>query len=216
MEHPLIPLDADATEHVVLVDESGAPVGRAPKSVVHTADTPLHRAFSLFLFDPDGRLLLQQRSADKVTWPLVWSNSCCGHPAWGETEEAAARRRLESELSVTEAAIEVALPGYRYRAERDGVVENEVCPVLIGVTRQAPRPEPSEVAATEWKDWNLFLNEIHDGDSDLSPWCQEEALLLAALPDLKNRLRRLTGRLQASGESEETGSLSSASMVGEP
>jgi isopentenyl-diphosphate delta-isomerase len=67
-------------EEVVLVDEENNILGTMPKSLVHGEKTPLHRAFSAFIFNYDKKLLLQQRSHVKKTWPLAWSNSCCGHP----------------------------------------------------------------------------------------------------------------------------------------
>jgi len=88
-------------ELVVLVDDADTEIGTMPKSEVHTLDTPLHRAFSLFLFrKSDGKLLLQQRSHAKKTWPLVWSNTCCGHPGPGEERIDAVARRLGRELGM--------------------------------------------------------------------------------------------------------------------
>ena len=192
-------------EHVVLVDEDDSPIGTAPKAEVHTRETPLHRGFSAFLFDRAGRLLLQQRSGRKPTWPLSWSNTVCGHPAWGETAEDAAHRRLSHELGLTDVRLAMALPGYRYRAERDGIVENEYCPVLVGVTDAQPTPLPEEVAATRWIDWDEFVASIRSGEADYSPWCREEALLLADHPHLAEMLSDLWDR---NGEPETESSVS--------
>jgi isopentenyl-diphosphate Delta-isomerase len=170
------------SEHVVLVDEENRVIGSAPKETVHHAATPLHRGFSVFLFGRAGgedRLLLQQRSSTKKTWPLVWSNSCCGHPAPGESVLAAARRRIAQELGVEVQRLEVLLPDYRYRAELDGIVENEFCPVLAGRLEVDPVPFPGEVEATRWIPWRSFLAEIDGGASAYSPWSVEEARLLA-------------------------------------
>ncbi len=103
-------MEAQTTEEVVLVDENNTVLGMAPKSSVHGETTPLHRGFSLFLFDRAGRLLLQQRSHSKITWPLVWSNSVCGHPALDESNVDAARRRLAYELGMNATHIEEVLP----------------------------------------------------------------------------------------------------------
>lgn len=176
-------------ELVVLVDEQNRPLGAAPKATVHHSSTPLHRGFSLFLFDRAGRVLLQQRSAAKRTWPLVWSNSCCGHPAPGEDPIAAARRRARAELGVEPMRLEVVLPDYRYRVERDGVVENEICPVLVGVTGEEPRPDPAEVASLRWVAWRDLLAAVAGGREELSPWCVEEAPLLDAAPAFAAWLR---------------------------
>ncbi|UCH34160.1 MAG: isopentenyl-diphosphate Delta-isomerase [Armatimonadota bacterium] len=172
------PYPSEADEQVVLVDTAGAAVGTAAKSAVHTAVTPLHRGFSVFVFDRSGRLLLQQRSADKVTWPLEWSNSCCGHPLPGESTEAAAQRRLRVELGLKDVRTWEALPDYRYSARHNGILEREVCPVLVGITASRPAPNPSEVAAAEWIGWNDMVALVLSRNRRFTPWCEEEVRLL--------------------------------------
>jgi isopentenyl-diphosphate delta-isomerase type 1 len=176
-------------ETVVLVDEQNRPIGEAPKASVHTGDTPLHRGFSVFLFDRQGRLLLQQRSHSKMTWPLVWSNSCCGHPRLGESSVDAARRRLAYELGIEQAEICEVLPQYRYRAEHRGVVENETCPVMVAFTDEWPVPNADEVEAVRWVDWAEFVRETGEQPNSYSEWCVEETRLLAN-SDLFESLRR--------------------------
>ena len=161
-------------ELVVLVNESNQVIGTAPKSAVHTSETPLHRGFSVFLFDRKGYLLLQQRGREKTTWPLVWSNSCCGHPLPEESNVAAARRRLRFELGISDAAIYEVVPDYRYRAERDGVVENEICAVLVAFTDQAPALNRDEVEAIGWVRWPDFIREVAARPEHYSVWCVEE------------------------------------------
>jgi isopentenyl-diphosphate delta-isomerase len=176
-------------EMVVLVDDANRPIGTAPKASVHHAATPLHRAFSCFLLNDRGEVLLQQRARTKVTWPGVWSNSCCGHPGPDEALEAAVRRRLDAELGLGEATLHLALPSYRYRAEHLGVVEHEICPVFVGQTRQTPRLEPTEVLAVQWMPWPAFVAGVAAGDdpffAGLSPWCKEETLLLVGTDALR-------------------------------
>ena len=87
-------------EFVVLINEKNEAIGKALKSEVHTDKTPLHRGFSVFLFNSKKQLLLQQRSSQKITWPLIWSNSCCGHPLPAESVLEAAKRRLSFELNL--------------------------------------------------------------------------------------------------------------------
>lgn len=170
-----------STDLVVLVDEHNNVLGTMPKVLVHGATTPLHRGFSLFLFDRDGRLLLQQRSHKKKTWPLVWSNSVCGHPGLGETNIEAAKRRLSHELRMGVTHIEEVAP-YRYTFTRGGVMENEICPILVGTTTEEPRINPEEVEATRWLEWPRFLAEIDTAPGSYSEWCEEEARILAAHP----------------------------------
>ena len=81
-------------DEVVLLDEQGQPVGAADRRSVHTRQTALHLAFSTYLFDPEGRVLITRRALHKATWPGVWTNSCCGHPLHGEDIETSARRRV--------------------------------------------------------------------------------------------------------------------------
>lgn len=166
-------------DYVVLVNEKNEPIGTAEKLVAHNENTPLHRGISVFLFNKQGELLLQQRSRNKKTWPLVWSNSCCGHPRLEETSIGAAKRRLSHELGITEVELKVELPDYRYRCEKDGIVENEFCPVLVGITEQEQKVNNDEVEAIRWVDWKEWLREVAIHPERYSPWCVEETLLLA-------------------------------------
>lgn len=174
-------MDYQASELVVLVNEQNAVLGTMLKSEVHGAVTPLHRGFSLFLFNSAGELLLQRRSRAKKTWPGVWSNSVCGHPGLDESNTDAARRRLAHELGMTAAGIEEVAP-YRYIFVRDGVMENEICPILVGISNDVPRPNPSEVEEVRSVAWPEFLKELDARPDAYSEWCEEEARILARTP----------------------------------
>ncbi|HBY5229442.1 TPA: isopentenyl-diphosphate Delta-isomerase [Klebsiella pneumoniae] len=89
-----------AGEHVILLDEQDQPAGMLEKYAAHTFDTPLHLAFSCWLFNQQGQLLVTRRSLGKKAWPGVWTNSVCGHPQQGETFEQAVTRRCRFELGV--------------------------------------------------------------------------------------------------------------------
>lgn len=167
---------------VVLADKSGTPIGTAPKLPTHTKNTPLHLAFSVFLFNKQGKLLLQRRALEKKTWGGVWSNSCCGHQMLHESVKNAAKRRLSYELGLKKIDLEVVLPDFRYRAEKDGVVENEICPVLVGFTGKTPNINKREVSEFKWVKWETFLSDCNSPDSEYSPWAIEEANLLADDP----------------------------------
>ena len=143
-------------ELIVLVDDDGRTIGTMPKPLVHHGETPLHRAFSAYLFDDSGRLLITRRAVDKATFPGMWTNTVCGHPGPGEDDAAAIARRAAFELGVQVDQLRPALPGYRYRAEFRGVVENEVCPVYLGRFGGTPAPDPTEVADWELLDWAAF------------------------------------------------------------
>ncbi|MFJ6675573.1 isopentenyl-diphosphate Delta-isomerase [Actinosynnema sp. NPDC091369] len=172
-------------EQVVLLDESGAGVGVADKTSVHHASTPLHLAFSSYLFDEAGRLLLTRRALHKKTWPGVWTNSCCGHPAPDEPMVSAVTRRLADELGLADVPLELVLPAFRYRAVMEnGVTENEMCPVFRGVVATDPEPNPDEVDSFEWAPWAEFAPAVLAGARPVSPWCALQVAELWALgPD---------------------------------
>lgn len=165
---------------VVLVNDANEPIGTALKDEVHHSKTPLHRGFSLFVFRKNGDLLLQERSSKKKTFPRVWSNSCCGHPSPGESVEDAAKRRAADELGLKLIDIRIILPDFRYRAEMNGIVENEICPVLVSFTADDPQINREEVEAIRWVPWKEWLEEIQKNPGGYSPWCVEETHLLAA------------------------------------
>jgi isopentenyl-diphosphate delta-isomerase type 1 len=177
-------------ELIVLANEDGTPAGIAPKLKAHNADTKLHLAFSVFIFDQAGRLLLQRRALGKKTWPGVWSNSCCGHVMLRESTEDAAARRLKKELGIVADELTIVLPDFRYRAEKDGIVENEICPVLVGMCDSEVVPDAKEVAEYRWIDWVEFLDWIEKPDSEFSPWAVEEVQLLAESPIFKTWFRK--------------------------
>lgn len=179
---------------LVYVDDAGTPIATEAKPLVHHGDTKLHLAFSIFLFNSQGELLLQQRALTKKTWPGVWSNSCCGHVMLHEKTIDAAKRRLKFELGISGADLRLILPDFRYRAEKDGVVENEICPVFVGVTDKLPRPNPDEVEAVKWVDWSDFQSEAASPDTDISPWAVEEIELLIANKEFQAFISGLTLR----------------------
>lgn len=165
--------DAAAIERVVLLAEDGTVCGAQDKATVHHADTPLHLAFSTYLFNPEGQVLLTRRALTKVAWPGVWTNSACGHPAPGELVTAAAQRRVRQELGLTISDLTPILPDFRYRAVDDsGVVENEICPVFSApvVAEVVPRANPDEVLAVAWVDWAGLVATALTAPALLSPW----------------------------------------------
>jgi isopentenyl-diphosphate delta-isomerase type 1 len=160
-------------ERVVLLARDGTPVGTAAKAGVHGTDTPLHLAFSCYLFDEQEQVLLTRRALGKATWPGVWSNTCCGHPQPGEEPEDAVRRRLRQELGIEADGLQVALPDFSYRAvDASGVVENEICPVWVGHVSSDVRlsPDPAEVMDTAWVAWRDLVGAARGTPQLLSPW----------------------------------------------
>jgi len=131
-------------EPLILVDEGNRATGSSGKTAVHRAGL-LHRAFSIFLVDDRGRLVLQQRSRKKYHSGGLWANSCCGHPRPGERTVTAAGRRLREELGIS-ARLSFGFFA-RYQAPLDnGMHENELVYVYFGRLTSEPRPDPAEVA----------------------------------------------------------------------
>lgn len=158
-------------EEVVLLSDDGIPIGTADKATVHTAETPLHLAFSCHLFDGEGRILVTRRALAKATWPGVWTNSFCGHPAPGESIEDAVRRRAADELGARIDGLVVVLPDFRYRAvDAAGIVEYEVCPVYTATIVGDLAPASSEVAEWEWVDPRVLLSAVEATPWAFSPW----------------------------------------------
>ena len=173
---------------VVLLDEHARPCGTADREAVHGADTPLHLAFSCYLFDGEGRLLLTRRALGKRAWPGVWTNSCCGHPRPGEAPLDAVRRRLADELGVGLRDPRLVLPRFSYRAtDASGVTENEVCPVWVATLDGSLRPDPAEVAEVAWAHWSDVVAAASTLPALLSPWS------VLQIPQLDAALRAEAG-----------------------
>ncbi|PZG22388.1 isopentenyl-diphosphate Delta-isomerase [Nonomuraea aridisoli] len=169
-------------EHVVLVDRAGHALGTAPKTSVHGQETPLHLAFSSYVFDREGRVLLTRRADHKITWPGVWTNSCCGHPLPGEPLENAVVRRLSYELGLEVERVDLVLPTFAYRAVMaNGIVEHELCPVYRVIVDASARPNPDEVGEVAWMPWKEFADGVQNGLLAISPWCREQVPLLVEL-----------------------------------
>ncbi len=166
---------------VVLLDEHDQPMGTAPRVSVHGTDTPRHLAFSCYVFDSQGRVLLTRRALTKVAWPGVWTNSCCGHPRPGEAPEDAVRRRLADELGAVVTDVHLVLPEFGYRAvDASGVVENEFCPVWVARLAGPLEPDPNEVAEVTWLGWLDLVTLVDSAPALLSPWCVEQVPQLSA------------------------------------
>ena len=160
-------------EELILVDREDRVTGFLSKADCHDGDGVLHRAFSVFLFDTEGRLLIQQRAAGKRLWPGYWSNSCCSHPRRGEALDVAAARRLNDELNVR-AELEFV---YRfiYRA-RYGVQgsEHELCHVFLGRLSDEPRPNLSEIATLRRVRSAELDEELNTAPETFTPWFRLE------------------------------------------
>lgn len=160
-------------ELIVLLSADGRAIGTAPKASSHHFQTPFHLAFSCYLTNGDGLVLVTQRAPAKATFPSVWTNSCCGHPAPGESLREAVRRRVRAELGAEIEEPTLVLPRFRYRATAaDGVVENELCPVVRAAVSGRVSPNPDETARADWRDWQACVELV--GDPAASPWFRDQ------------------------------------------
>lgn len=161
-------------DRVVLVDARGRPCGTADREAVHSRTTPRHLAFSCWVVDPTGRILLTRRSLAKRSWAGVWTNSCCGHPRPGEELERAVRRRVAEELGIELVELRCVLPDFAYRAvDVSGVVENELCPVFVGTTAGTDvTPDHDEVAEWTWQPPDRVRAAMAAAPYAFSPWSQ--------------------------------------------
>lgn len=159
------------TELVSLLDNDGVAIGVADKLAVHTTDTALHLAFSCHLYNDDGEVLVTRRALAKRTWPGVWTNSFCGHPAPDEPMDDAVRRRASFELGASLRDLELVLPDFRYRAvDASGIVENEVCPVYRARLDGSLSPNPDEVAEWQWVSPADLHGAVRATPFAFSPW----------------------------------------------
>jgi isopentenyl-diphosphate delta-isomerase len=158
--------------HVVLCDENGSPQRTTDILDAHRPPGKLHRAFSIYLFSPDGQaMLVQQRSLSKRLWPGVWANTCCSHPQWGETVPAAGSRRLQEELGIILTDI-VEGPAFVYHAEdpAGNGVEYEYDTLVYGTFDGEPRPNPLEVAACRWIPLDDLVLAMRKEPEQFAPW----------------------------------------------
>jgi isopentenyl-diphosphate Delta-isomerase len=174
MAHRIVSSEQEA---LILVDAHDREIGSLDKAACHDGAGVLHRAFSLFIFDARGELLLQQRSAHKRLWPLYWSNSCCSHPRLGETMEEATARRLDDELRVAAELEFVYKFAYEARFDAAGA-ENEFCWVYLGRTRDRVVANENEIAATRTLSAAALDEELARQPDRFTPWFKMEWLRL--------------------------------------
>lgn len=165
-----VQLPDDASDPwLILVDEHDLIIGHERRGRCHDGEGIRHRAFSIYLFDDEGRLLIQQRSLKKRLWPQWWSNSCCGHPVRGEATEVAAVRRMGEELGLS-VPLEYSFR-FGYRANfGDAGSECELCSVFLGrVGSETICPDSDEVM-----NWQFVAPRALEKDlarrRDITPW----------------------------------------------
>ncbi len=161
------------TEPLILVDSQDRIVGYQSKQACHEGDGILHRAFSVFIFNNRGEVLLQQRSAQKQLWPGFWSNSCCSHPRQGEEMDQAAQRRLLEELSLN--CKLKFLYRFQYQASfGEAGSENELCSVYIGKSDDSVVVNVNEIAGWRFISSAHLQRELAEQPEHFTPWFKME------------------------------------------
>ena len=178
------------SEELILVDEDDNETGFLAKSLAHDSNGTLHRAFSVFLFNAEGELLLQQRAGTKRLWPRYWSNSCCSHPRRGETIGVATRRRLHDELNV-EAKLEYVYK-FSYRADFGELgSEHELCHVFLGSISGDVHANDHEIESVRFISAADLEAEFESKPDQFTPWFPMEWHALRS--NYGERLSRYTG-----------------------
>lgn len=170
---PVHKIVSSESEELILVDEQDNEIGHLAKGDAHDGAGVLHRAFSVFLFADDGRLMLQQRAAAKRLWPGYWSNTCCSHPRRGESLQVATSRRLQDELNI-DVPLEFAYK-FCYRAPfGEAGAEHELCHVYLGKAPRDFRPNENEVAAVKFLAVDELERAFVSHPEEFTPWFKME------------------------------------------
>jgi len=159
------------TDEIILVDKEDNEVGTIDKIEAHEGEGRLHRAFSIFIFNDEGKLLIQKRSTKKPLWPGFWSNSCCSHPRSGETISEAGNRRLYEELGFRTELLELYTFIYQARYGDIGS-EHELCHVLLGLYDGPVTPCPNEIDEFRWISREELKKEL--SEKTMTPWFIQE------------------------------------------
>ena len=167
--------DDEGEEQLILVDEQDRPVGLAAKLAAHQGGGRLHRAFSIFIFDAAGRMLLQRRSVKKYHFGGLWTNACCSHPRGGgmgrEQDLAdAARARLREEFGFEVPLREAFSFVYRAEDPASGLVEHEFDHVFVGRFDGEPRPNADEIDDWRWVDPAELAEDVRRNPQRYTPW----------------------------------------------
>jgi len=155
-------------QEIILVNERDEPVGTMEKMEAHQKGL-LHRAFSVFIFDTAGKMLLQQRAAEKYHGAHLWTNACCSHPYPGEAIEAAAQRRLHEELGI-QASIKEIFSFVYYAHVENGLIEHEYDHVFAGIYEGSFEPANNEVADYYYEDMEELKKTIRLQPQKFTSW----------------------------------------------
>ena len=174
---------------LILVDSSDNEIGFLSKSECHMGAGQLHRAFSVFIFNSSGEVLIQKRSPQKELWGLHWSNSCCSHPRKNENIESAVNRRLAEELTI-QCPIHF-LYKFTYQENFGNVgSEHELCYVYVGLFDGEIKADPNEVVEYKFLSPQKLDREIKTSSENFTPWMQMEwnTILDNYKSDIENKI----------------------------
>ncbi len=157
------------TEHVVLVDEHDQPIGTEEKLAAHRQGK-LHRAFSVFIFNSKGELILQQRTANKYHTSNLWTNTCCSHPRPGEDTLVAAHRRLQEEMGFTCPLQHMFSFIYKAHFPSDNLFEHEFDHVFFGRFDGEPILNPDEAQSYSWITLDALEHDIQKNPAKYTYW----------------------------------------------
>jgi isopentenyl-diphosphate Delta-isomerase len=158
-----------AKEYVILVDQHDREIGKAEKLQAHHEGL-LHRAFSLFIFNDAGDMLIHQRALSKYHSGGLWTNACCSHPRPAEPIEQAVHRRLYEELGFDCQLFYQTNFIYKVRFDEDNLFEHEFDHVFKGIFNGTCKPNPDEVTAIDWIPLNTLYNDVITHPEKYTAW----------------------------------------------
>ncbi|MBI5332111.1 MAG: isopentenyl-diphosphate Delta-isomerase [Candidatus Aenigmarchaeota archaeon] len=172
-------------EIIILVDENDREIGSEEKIAAHENGGKLHRAFSIFIFNKEGKMLIQRRAKSKYHCPGLWTNTCCSHPNKGEALEKAVHRKLKQEFGFDTDLKETF--SFIYKADFDnGLTEHEFDHVFIGRYDGKPLPNPDEIDDCKWVDPNWLRKDIKEHPENYTPWFR--IILDRVIEHMKNNI----------------------------
>lgn len=174
------------TETVVLVDKNDKPIGLEEKISAHSNGGKLHRAFSIFITNSKGEMLLQLRATAKHHFRNLWTNPCCSHPREGESNEAAAHRKLKQEFGFDTPLREVFTFIYKATDPESNLTEHEYDHVFVGKFDGVPKPNPEEIDDWKWTRVSKLKQDLKANPDRYTPWFK---IALEKLEDHDNQAR---------------------------
>lgn len=171
-------------KRIVLVNDANIQIGIAEEKLIHTERTPLHRGFSLFMYNSRHDVLIVKRALNVVSFPGLWSNTLKGHQGLGESALASTKIGLSEILGIPLEYVNeiVEISPYRFQfVDQNGIMENEICTIVVAKGDVDPKPDQRFVTDFKWVNWYKFGGLIESRPKDYTPWCKEEAKILMSL-----------------------------------